>query len=197
MNRAADALIRPTTADVPRHAVVNVCIAGICILTQQDGSGHNLSGLTIPALRDILSYPRLLQRTREVRRQPFDSHDFFARRTGQCRYTRTHRLAIKVYRAGATQCHATAELGSSELKFFPQHPQERRRGIDVELVFLPVDGERGHLTCDFGNLLLMRPIPLYHRTDNDMLWTGTFSRAHVENLVGCLPAILFARAIRS
>src|SRR5882724_2089316 len=152
MNRAADALIRPTAADVPRHAVVNVCIAGICFLTQQDGSGHNLSGLTVPALRDILSYPRLLQRTREVRRQPFDSHDFFARRTGQWRYTRTHRFAIKVYRAGATQCHATAELGSSELKFFPQHPQERRRGIDVELVFLPVDGERGHLACDFAKL---------------------------------------------
>jgi hypothetical protein len=55
------------------------------------------------------------------------------------------------------------------LKFFPQHPQERRRGIDVELVFLPVDCERGHLTCDFAKLLLMRPIPLYHRTDNDML----------------------------
>src|SRR6266850_4760098 len=26
-------------------------------------------------------------------------------------------------------------------------------------------------------------------------WTGRFSRAHVENLVGCLPPILFASAI--
>ena len=118
MNCAADALIRPTAADVPRHAIVNIRLTWTRFLAQQDGSGHDLSGLTIPALRNILGDPRLLQRTREVGRQPFDGHDFFARRTGQRRYTRPHRFAIQMYRAGATQCHAAAELGAGELKLF-------------------------------------------------------------------------------
>jgi hypothetical protein len=30
---------------------------------------------------------------------------------------------------------------------------------------------------------------------NQAVWTGKFARAHGANLLGCLPAILFARAI--
>src|SRR5258707_11731142 len=36
-----------------------------------------------------------------------------------------------------------------------------------------------------------------HALSAERAWTGKFTRAHAENRVGCLPATLFANAIRS
>ena len=59
-------------------------------------------------------------------------------------YARASRLAVYVYRAGATQRHAAAKLGSGKTHFVAQHPQQRGVRGQVDVVLLAVDVEFGH-----------------------------------------------------
>ena len=99
--------------------------------------------LTVPALRDIVVDPGLLQR-RELLAlgETLDCGDL---QTGDG----THRdltgadgLAIEVHRAGATLGDTAAELGADEIELVTQYPKQRRViRHPVELEVLAVDME--------------------------------------------------------
>src|SRR5262249_31463171 len=70
MYRAPDPLVRATPAYI-RHIGVDVLVSRMTNLRKHCRGGHDLSGLTITALRNLFRYPRLLQRMGAVRRQTF------------------------------------------------------------------------------------------------------------------------------
>ena len=55
-----------------------------------------------------------------------------------------HRDAVDVHGAGAALRDAAAVLGAGQADLFPDHPQQRGVGIDVDVVRFSVDGETGH-----------------------------------------------------
>src|SRR5712692_3795083 len=57
MDGGADALIGPAAADV-RHGRIDVRVGGMRILREQSRGRHDLTRLTVPALRDVFRDPR-------------------------------------------------------------------------------------------------------------------------------------------
>ena len=62
MNGAADALIGAASADVAVHGAIDFGVRGFWRLRQQCRRGHDLSGLTVAALRNLFCNPGRLQR---------------------------------------------------------------------------------------------------------------------------------------
>ena len=96
------------------------------ILLEQVGGAHDLAGLAVAALRNLLGEPGLLQRVRRIQRQPFDRRHRPAGNLRDLRLARERALAVDVHHAGAAQTGAAAELGAGKLEALPQHPQQRR-----------------------------------------------------------------------
>ncbi len=59
MDRLANPRIGTAAADVG-HRLVNLCVAWAARFFDERDSGHDLSGLAISTLRDLLDYPGLL-----------------------------------------------------------------------------------------------------------------------------------------
>src|SRR5438034_1135347 len=145
MNGATDALIRSTAADIARHADVDVIVGWPRPFAEQHRRGHDLSGLTITALRHVLLDPGLLQRPKIFRRKPLDAHDFTAGRARNRRHTRTHRFAVEMDRARAAEGHAAAEFCAGELKVFAEHPEQGRVRTDLDRALFPIDVQGYHI----------------------------------------------------
>ena len=80
MHGAADILIGAAAADVIAHGLVDIGVGGVGRLGQQRRRGHDLAGLAIAALRNVLLDPRLLDWVAAVGRQAFDGGDASGRR---------------------------------------------------------------------------------------------------------------------
>ena len=78
LNRAANALVGATAANVAGHLVVDLLDRGMRRLRQQSGRGHDLSGLAVATLRHLFFNPRLLQREFDFLFQSFDGGDLLA-----------------------------------------------------------------------------------------------------------------------
>jgi hypothetical protein len=85
-------------------------------------------------LRHLLGDPGLLDGMQAILAEPFDRGDL---RAGRERIDRQHTgacgLAVDVHRAGPAKRRPTAELGAGQPEVIAQHPQERRRCIDIDL----------------------------------------------------------------
>src|SRR5258708_14616459 len=101
VDRRADALVGRAAADVACHRAVDVGVARLGLLLEQDDRRHDLSRLAIAALHDVEVYPRLLHRLRGARRNAFDGgHRTPGHRRD--RYgARTQGLSVDVIRARA------------------------------------------------------------------------------------------------
>src|SRR5215470_6277975 len=69
MDGFANARVRRTAAKIPAHCEIDVSIRRPCIPAQHCGSRHDLSRLTVAALRYVELLPRALQRMRAVGRE--------------------------------------------------------------------------------------------------------------------------------
>jgi len=120
----AYALVGTTATDISLHSRVNVLIRGIGIVAQQRNGRHNLSGLTIPALRHLFGDPGFLHPVQSLRSNAlYGSNLLTAYRT----YRQTaaaHRQAIQVYRTGTAQTLATAKTRAGQTQVIPQYPQQ-------------------------------------------------------------------------
>lgn len=76
-----NALIRAAATNV-RHGVVDFVVGWLGIFREQRHGGHDLSRLTIAALRHVFRNPGLLHFVCAVGRQSFDGGDLFAHRGG-------------------------------------------------------------------------------------------------------------------
>ena len=56
----ANAQVSAATAEIAVHCLVDVAIGGAGVLGKQGGSRHDLSGLAVPALRNVDFEPSLL-----------------------------------------------------------------------------------------------------------------------------------------
>src|ERR1700730_18441740 len=110
MDCLANALVSSAATNVAAHSVVNVRIAWRCFFREQRHCGHDLSGLTIPTLRNVDFHPGLLDGMSAVARQSLDGGDLFARDIRYGRNTRTGCFAFDMHRAGSTQRHAAPKL---------------------------------------------------------------------------------------
>jgi len=95
-------LIRSAATDVPRHAIVNVRLTGIRFLAKQNGSSHDLSGLTIPAAKPGISDEAALKKgMKEVSREFVEKvNKLYAKASGQraCATSRIHRKCVAKHR---------------------------------------------------------------------------------------------------
>src|ERR1051326_2035965 len=144
MNRSANALIRSATTKIAVHCSVDVGVSRLRLFHQQRGSGHDLSRLTVAALRDVLSRPRLLQRMSSVGRESFDRDDLLRLHRVERRRARANRFAVGENRARAAQSHAAAELRAGERELVAKNPEQRRVGRRRNLARLAIDRECRH-----------------------------------------------------
>src|ERR1700751_6125167 len=72
LDGGGDALIAAAAADVAAHRVVNLGLGRVLRRRQQRGGLHDLTGLTIAALRHIQGAPSLLHRVIPVALEAFD-----------------------------------------------------------------------------------------------------------------------------
>src|SRR5574340_1735190 len=92
-------LIRAASTDISIHGIVNVRVAGMWLLGKQRRGGHDLPGLAIATLRNILFHPGFLYWMRRVRGQAFDCGDLFSRDAGNRSDARARSFAVDMYRA--------------------------------------------------------------------------------------------------
>src|SRR5262245_28140131 len=123
LDRGANTRIGAATADVARHPFVDVGVRGFRTFSQQRRCGHDLSGLTVAALRDIEREPCLLDLLAlGSSADPFDGGDALALRQRHCREARSRRVAVDVDRARAAQARAAAEFRAGHVQHIAQNP---------------------------------------------------------------------------
>src|SRR6266404_2902924 len=69
----------------------------------------------------------------EIGRKTFDGRDFFTGGIGDALDARTDCFAIQMYCASAALSHTATVLGSSQRECVPQHPEQRRTRINVDI----------------------------------------------------------------
>ena len=101
-------------------------LGGIGVFGEQRSGLHDLPGLAVAALRDLLGDPRALQRVLTLRIETFDCGDLFASGGGYGGQAGAHRLTVDVDSTGATQTGAATEPRAGHLQMLADDPQQRR-----------------------------------------------------------------------
>jgi len=114
---------------------------------------HDLPGLAVTALRNLLGDPGTLQRMLALRVQTFDGGDLFARGLRHRGLAGAHRLTIEVDRAGATEAGATAELRTGHLQVFADDPQQGRVIRYIDRMVMPIDVQGDHASSTSSGFL--------------------------------------------
>ncbi len=144
MNGLANARIGAASANVAGHGFVDVFVGRGRVLGQQNCRAHDLTGLTIAALGNVNFDPGLLQGMTQVGSESFNRRDLFAGSISNSLYTRANRFSVEMYRTRAAEGHAAAVFGSGQSQRFPEHPEERRVRIDVDVELFAVNFEINH-----------------------------------------------------
>src|SRR5271154_5038242 len=92
LNGFDDLGVSAAAADVAVHVLDDLLACRFRILCQQFGRLHDLPGLAVAALRDLMSNPCLLQRMAGIRRQTFDRRHLLVGHFGELRLTRAYSL---------------------------------------------------------------------------------------------------------
>src|SRR6266850_2860247 len=142
LDRLPDADIGPAAADVAAHRIVDVRIGRMRLVLEQCRGRHDLAGLAVSALRDLMVEPSLLDlRTDRCRTNCLDRGDFGLAYAVDRRDAGTDGGTVEMHGTGAAQRHATAELRARHAEHVTQNPQQRRVPIDV-------DAARGSVNVD-------------------------------------------------
>ncbi|CAI8695958.1 hypothetical protein EMIT0111MI5_30370 [Burkholderia sp. IT-111MI5] len=148
MDRGPDAGVGRTAAQVAVHRGVDVRVGRFRVLFEQCGGRHDLAGLAIAALRNLLLDPRGLDGLRGLALQALDRRDVLAGDTGERQHARADGLAFEMHRARAALRHAAAELRAGQSCVFANRPEDGHRRIGVERNVLAVEDKRGrHFGC--------------------------------------------------
>src|SRR5260370_1038247 len=137
---SADSRIGPASTYIPAHRSIYKFTRRICVGCKQCNRRHDLSRLTVAALRNIVFDPRCLDGFRHFAGNRLDGYDF-ATTNCRCRgYTGSDRLTVNVDGACATKGRPAPELGSFEAQRVSQRPEQRRIRIKtVERILGPVN----------------------------------------------------------
>src|SRR5437867_10554003 len=138
MNSAADSLICSASADVPRHGGVNFRIGWFRFFRKQRRSRHQLTRLTVAALRHLLGDPGGLQRVARGRRKSFDGRDLLRSHIRYRGTAGTNSHSIEVDRAGSALLQSASELRSCQTYRVTYHPEQWRVRAYVNVILFSV-----------------------------------------------------------
>src|SRR4051794_19746649 len=120
LDRRKNALIATATANVSRHRLIDLVVAGLALLGDERGGVHDLAGLAISALRHVLGAPGFLHRVVAVGRKTLDGGDRVPGNILHGDDARTDGLAIEMDRTRPAEARTTAELRARERELVPQ-----------------------------------------------------------------------------
>src|ERR1039458_9960568 len=143
MDGAADAWISAAAANLAKIAI-DVGVSWLWMFLQERRRRHDLPGLAVAALRDLLSEPRLLHRVLAVGRQAFYCGDDLADDVADLDTAGAHGLAVHMHGAGAAQRDAATKFCSGQSDFVADDPKQRRLRLDIEPMRLSVDCDGDH-----------------------------------------------------
>src|SRR5947207_6163305 len=143
-DRGGDALVAATAAYVAAHRAVDLILRRIFGRREQRRGLHDLTGLAIPALRNVEGTPGFLHRMHPVRIESLDRCHGTPIEVIYRSDAGARSLAVDMHRASAAQRCTAAVFGSGQLKLISQVPQERHRRIAVERPLLAIDTEFDH-----------------------------------------------------
>ncbi len=121
-DRSADADIGGATADVAVHGEIDIAITRLGVDLQQRHRAHDLSGLAVSALRNIVTDPGLLHRFGLAPGHTFDGGDLVAADTRDRHRTGADRTAVEINRAGPALRNAAAIFGAGQPDAFADRP---------------------------------------------------------------------------
>lgn len=183
-----DSKVGAAPAQISSHGRVDILVLRLRGLCKQRSSGHQLTGLAIPALRDVVLDPRLLQWVVAGLAESFNRCDGLI---GDGRYRDTagsDGRAVEVHCAGAAEALAAAVFGAHQFQFIPQDPKERRGGIDCDGTALPVyrEGNVGHVDL-IGRLAVAvcpgkGPALFYPVLTRDLVSVSHTAESHAQHL---------------
>ena len=144
VDRRAHLLEGAATADVGDLAV-DVGVGRLRLVLEQFGDRHDHAALAIAALRHVIVDPGLLYFMQHaVLGEALDGDDLLADRGARRERARARRHAVDVHGAGAALRDAAAVLGAGQADVLPDRPEQRRVGIDVDVVIFAIDIEANH-----------------------------------------------------
>src|SRR5215472_12183028 len=152
MDSVANAEVGSAPADVACHSVVNLGISGSRMRREQSCCRHDLAGLAISALRNLLGDPGLLDGMEAFRTQAFDRDDPVACGALHWSLAGAYSFSIQMNGTSAAHAYAAAVLGSGHLQQVAQNPQQghicfrvygKRTSVDVK-------SESGHQTTSLA-----------------------------------------------
>lgn len=133
-----DPVIRPATTQVIQVRV-DVRIGRFRKAPQEIHGSHDLPGLTIAALGNVLFDPRLLNGMKCLTtRETFYGHDFGLVQSGHGNRARASRMTVYMDRTGATAADAAPEFRALEIQNFAKVPEQRHVTIAAELSRLAI-----------------------------------------------------------
>ena len=98
VDRRADAPVHAAAADVALHRAVDGGVVGVRVGVEQGDGGHDLAGLAVAALRDLLVDPGLLDRMQAVvPGDALDRGDLAAGGRGDGRHAAADRGAVEMH----------------------------------------------------------------------------------------------------
>lgn len=117
-----DTGVGTAAANVTVHSRIDVGIAWIGVAVQQGGSAHDLSGLTVTALRYIVFQPGFLNGMITIFRKTFNGSDRLFADGGYRQLAGAHGRSVQMYGTGSALGDAATVFGAYEIEVIPQNP---------------------------------------------------------------------------
>jgi hypothetical protein len=138
----ANAKVGGTAAEVSHHGFVDVVIVGMSPLGKQGCGRHDLTGLAVTALRDLLTNPSLLHGVQTVHGEPLNGDNPLSSSSSNRCLAGTRCDPVEMDGACSAEPDATAVFCPSHAKQIAEYPQQWHRGIGIYAVLAAVDLKR-------------------------------------------------------
>ena len=142
MDRSADARIGAAAAEIGAHGAVDLLICRLRVNVEKTRCLHDLPGLAVAALGDLVFDPGFLHGVQRVGgSQPFDGGDFGAFGLGNRHLAGADCQAVDMDGTGTALCYAASVFGAGDAEFVAQDPKKGHVGFDVDLMNGIVDAQ--------------------------------------------------------
>src|SRR5882724_8753207 len=150
VDRLAHLLEGAATADIG-DGLVDVLVGRLRPVLQKCCHRHDHAALAIAALRNIVLDPGLLHLVQHtIGREALDRGDLLAAGFADRDAAGARRDAVDMHGAGAAFGDAATIFGSGQAGIFPDSPEQRRVGFDVQIESFAIDSEVCHRDPLFG-----------------------------------------------
>ena len=146
MNCLANSFIGSAATKITVHGFGDLRVGWIRRLREQSGSGHNLSGLAIAALRNLFGDPGLLQDMETIGAETFDGYDIFPGDLRDGSRAGANGRTFHVHGACTAEARAATKLGSRKLKRVSQTPKAKG-SQEPQFTFLSVPFTRSVMSA--------------------------------------------------